>query len=433
MRILLSLLVAVATAQTFASSDKLVIHEWGTFTSFQDETGRSIPGLNVDDEPLPPFVQTIPISNEQSSKFSKAIPRLHPQVTMRLETPVVYFYPPQDAKLPMDITFTATFNGGLLTQFFPRADVSELSRSAKNLVRIEPKSAGTLSWKNVKVGTRGTLEEATYPVWTAPREVQSATLTAGDGKSEKFLFYRGVGNLDAPLRVTRNGAELQIALAPEVEKKPELWPQAESLFLVQIRDDGKAAFRRFRAGCGERIRPDQKTAATFNEMDFTFDPHNLDRLRDSMRVSLVSAGLKTDEASAMLKTWEQSYFKSPGMRLFFIVPPAWTNAVLPITVSQPAEITRVMVGRIEIVTPPQREAIETIANAKDVKDKVLSATYQGLGRFRDALLLDAVKAKPQLEAFLKLKGIRFAETSDRPVVMLDPADQLSRGASPAAK
>ena len=30
-----------------------VVHEWGTFTSLQDENGRTLSGINTDDEPMP--------------------------------------------------------------------------------------------------------------------------------------------------------------------------------------------------------------------------------------------------------------------------------------------------------------------------------------------------------------------------------------------
>ena len=38
---------------------------------------------------------------------------------MRLETPVIYFYPPDDKPITLDVS--ATFNGGLLTEFYPNA------------------------------------------------------------------------------------------------------------------------------------------------------------------------------------------------------------------------------------------------------------------------------------------------------------------------
>ena len=39
-----------------SAQDPLVVHEWGTFTSLQDEEGRCLGGINSDDEPVPDFV-----------------------------------------------------------------------------------------------------------------------------------------------------------------------------------------------------------------------------------------------------------------------------------------------------------------------------------------------------------------------------------------
>ena len=33
--------------------EELVVHEWGTFTGLQDDDGRELAGINIDDEPLP--------------------------------------------------------------------------------------------------------------------------------------------------------------------------------------------------------------------------------------------------------------------------------------------------------------------------------------------------------------------------------------------
>ena len=77
-----------------------------------------------------------------------------------------------------------------------------------------------------------------------------------------------------------------------------------------------------------------------------------------MKATLRKEGLFDEEAEAMLSTWELSYFKSPGLRLFFTVPREWTDHVLPLSISVPSKITRVMVGRIELVTPAQRARVK---------------------------------------------------------------------------
>src|SRR5207248_1916214 len=62
-----------------------------------------------------------------------------------------------------------------------------------------------------------------------------------------------------------------------------------------------------------------------------------------------------------LNTWEVSYFKRPGLRLFYMVPQSWTEHAMPLRVSESALIRRAMVGRIEIVTPEQRNLLRQIA------------------------------------------------------------------------
>ena len=56
---------------------------------------------------------------------------------------------------------------------------------------------------------------------------------------------------------------------------------------------------------------------------------NLDKLRREMRSALKEEGLFEDEADALLNTWELSYFKSAGLRVFFLVPRVWTIIICP--------------------------------------------------------------------------------------------------------
>src|SRR3989442_8588767 len=88
MRLAFILALIFAAVPCLADSDKLVIHEWGTFTSLQDEDGCAVGGINGDDEALPPFVHDL-IRDEQAKLLliSKGgVPRCFPSVTMRLET-----------------------------------------------------------------------------------------------------------------------------------------------------------------------------------------------------------------------------------------------------------------------------------------------------------------------------------------------------------
>jgi hypothetical protein len=52
----------------------------------------------------------------------------------------------------------------------------------------------------------------------------------------------------------------------------------------------------------------------------------------------------------MLETWKKSYFAEPGLRVFYLVPNEWTSYYLPLHISTPHALTRVIVGRIDLET-----------------------------------------------------------------------------------
>jgi hypothetical protein len=75
-------------------------------------------------------------------------------------------------------------------------------------------------------------------------------------------------------------------------------------------------------------------------------------LAKAVKEELVSAGLYEAEASAMVATWNRSWFHEPGTRLFYVLPQSLTDELLPLTIQPaPQESVRVMVGRYEILTP----------------------------------------------------------------------------------
>jgi hypothetical protein len=51
----------------------------------------------------------------------------------------------------------------------------------------------------------------------------------------------------------------------------------------------------------------------------------------------------------MLETWKKSYFETPGLRVFYLVPDEWLGYFLPLRVSIPNQLTRVIVGRIDLL------------------------------------------------------------------------------------
>ena len=103
----------------------------------------------------------------------------------------------------------------------------------------------------------------------------------------------------------------------------------QHLWLASFRADGACAFRALPPVALQAKSATGKQPALFTT-PARFDPGeysaaNLDRLRWEMRAALQEEGLFPDEADALLNTWEVSYFKSAGLRLFFMVPRAWTD------------------------------------------------------------------------------------------------------------
>jgi len=369
-----------------------VVHEWGTFTCLQDEEGRAVSGVNSDEEPLPSFAHNL-ASDLIIDTPDKGVPKCHPDVTMRLETPVIYFHPAKSMVNPIVADVEVKFRGGWLTQFYPfaEADAPGLGDGRFDFGRLDGDTVGSLSWKAIKIAG-GAEGPATHDrVWTAPRAVHATSVTTSNGESERFLFYRGVGHIDAPLRVAREEATQRLMFRGQIEpslsrdrplKIPQIW-------LAEIRADGTSAFRDLGA---VDVTSDRSAVLTGTAAEFdpgAFQAENLWQLRDRMHQAVTAAGLFADEADALLNTWELSYFQSPGLRVFFIVPRAWTDHYLPLSLSIPAEVTRVMVGRIELVTPARRRlAREAVAVESVPREQQGSSSFQQLGRFRDALVLD---------------------------------------------
>lgn len=428
---------ALSVVQAHAEPTSLIIHEWGTFTSFQDDLGLTVSGINVDDEPVPKFVHRlsdVPIFTARSSpaSWSQGAPRCHADVTLRLETPVLYFYPQSGFARDRPFEVRATFVGGWLTEFFPSAGAENagfpraLGRSTRS----------SIQWTGLRLSPNPAIEPpaTTERVWLAPRKVHSAVVVNGDEKeAEKYLFYRGVGHLDAPIVVRARDGTLTISLRDGksyLQGLPPMW-------VAHVLADGRLAYRGIHAG-------KQRTVTAPLPIASETAPSELVALRRELKAALTAEGLYEDEADAMLETWRLSYFQSEGMRVLFVLPRPWTEAQLPLWISVPADITRVMLGRVELISPHQRAALRSLyelpASAFDLtplyyeSETVLKRLregskshaelyrmlgrevpealrlYDSLGRFRDALLAHEWRSTSdeQLRARLGLVVTKFS-------------------------
>jgi len=308
------------------------VHEWGTFTSIAGEDGTAVewtPQAGPDD--LPCFVDRL--------RFS--IKGLIPG-TVRMETPVLYFYAPRD----LTVSVSVRFRRGVVTEWFPDATVSDSSVPFNSL--RDPALESSITWDDVRVVPASAPElpmDEGASHYYAARETDASPLESG-GEKEKFLFYRGVGAFDPPLTAAVD-PEGQVVVANS------LGEPVGDVMLFENRG-GAMAYDLRHAG----------------DSRMTFDPLNVDDgsfppLVELERL-LMAHGLYPKEAAAMVETWRDSWFEE-GTRLFYIASRATVDAILPLEVTPaPTELGRVFVGRIELVTPATEAGVRDAIARRDV-------------------------------------------------------------------
>jgi hypothetical protein len=333
--LLLAAAAALAGAQAPPAPLKtpaLTVHEWGTFTSIAGDEGQAVPWLPLGGRSdLPCFVERQGFKGNMSG-------------TVRMETPVLYFYTPEEMKVNVRVGFRQ----GVITEWFPRARVDWADAS---------RHEGAITWSDVTVSPR---QAPTFPMESGPshyykaRNTDATPLAAGS-QVEKFLFYRGIGQFAPP-----------IAAIPQADGKTVVWtPEGTPLGTVILFENrgGAMAYdvRDIAAGRATLDRPalDDATGIPAREL---------------VRF-LVANGLYEREAQAMVDTWSDSWFEE-GARLLYIVPRQVVDAILPLSIAPaPLDVARVFVGRMELITPVTRRAVRL---ALAVNDRI---TLEKYGRF----------------------------------------------------
>jgi hypothetical protein len=157
---------------------------------------------------------------------------------------------------------------------------------------------------------------------------------------------------------------------------------------------------------GERLgfRVEQQPASLLklNPPELNGDMYSL---KQTIVDLLVAQGLYQDEAEAMFETWRDSWFEE-GSRLLYIVPRPFVDAILPLTIHPtPAQTVRVFVGRLELITPATKAAVE---QALEYRDTQTLARY---GRFLEPIaqsVIEASKDPNQTEQLQESLGAFYA-------------------------
>ncbi len=340
-------------------------HEWGTFTSVAGTNGQAVewsPLTGSTD--LPGFVE----------QFQKGGYKLGLRGTVRMETPVLYFYAPNQETVSVKINFSK----GVITEWYPHASRVEPRKALNDLTLHNANQPdGSITWDTVTLSPTLTADfprEGGSGRYYAARATTSTPLrvqTPTGEQCEKFLFYRGVSVFAVPISAT-------VAADGKVRAKNRGEHPIPSVILFERRGEK----------VGYRIVKSFPKEASLDPPELT---DSIDSLARDLEGILIAEGLYQNEAQAMVQTWRDSWFEE-GSRLLYFVPREFIETVLPLSIAPaPAQLTRVFVGRLELITPATEAAVEGGFAAHDI---LLLTKYS---RFLEPILKTMIDNAPNAD------------------------------------
>ncbi|MDP4200229.1 MAG: T9SS type A sorting domain-containing protein [Bacteroidota bacterium] len=346
--VVLLVLVSAFFAAGIRAQQPFVVHEWGTFTTLAGSDGRLLPGLYHEEESLPYFVGSF---SGFSPQISKGLYMPCSGATLKMETPVIYFY----SDVARSVSVRVDWPAGTISQWYPpRADGEPYPSRFDTLHLEDTAEHGWIAW-NAQIrakapdDTLGLWKPGETHTWQAPRATDANIVTDSLGNVEKYLFYRGVGNAE---RMSIATQEIWTQyLHDTLVVANETYMPVPYAFVYQLSDDSATQSvlwaGSLNTGWAAMCPPNARTL-------------NFDSVLAGFRDSLVVCGLYRKEADAMIETWRQSYFGRPGVRVFWIVPRWATNYTLKLDITPtPDSIERVIVARSEILTPAFEHKLDT--------------------------------------------------------------------------
>ena len=403
-----------------AADSGLVAHEWGTFTSVQGGDGKLVEWRPLQTSKLPGFVYDWSRAGLGRVRASQLVyGKGDVTCLQRMETPVIYFYADQEQTVDVSVRFPK----GVITEWYPQASqigpamvrpsaaVAKLnilawelgakptfnlssfwhnsatmeSRAAWSGVEILPAKAPADSGSSLLTDSSGSHYFAARETDANLVRLPSLSSTNAAPELEKFIFYRGVGNFSTPLLV-------QTAPGDRVTISNSGTEALRDLFLLRV--DRAAKFLHVT----QLAQGEQRTVNLEPENGSAPVSEVSDRLARELATALTRQGLYPREAAAMVKTWRDSWFEERGLRVLFVLPRAWTDRTLPLTLKPaPRELVRVMVGRAEVLSPEVQDRLTQeltrAAEGDDAAKAQAQADFKTLGRFAEPAMTLAVAGK----------------------------------------
>jgi hypothetical protein len=336
------------------SNQEFVVHEWGTFTSIAGAGSETLEWTPYrGGAELPRFVH--------GSKY-------YARGTVRMETPVIYFYTPKE----MTCTVKVSFPHGEITEYYPMPHLPAFPVRA-----IEWRGVELLPGRvvNLPLGKSGNHYFNARATESVPLRVWNRNVI---DEYEKFLFYRGVGRFAMPLSVQTHDNRVVVQ-----QGNPGV---GEVIFFEN---------RGGRTGC---LRAGLQSLSA--EAGLPLPACSVESLKADLEMQLASHGLYPKEAEAMVKTWEDSWFEE-GLRVLYLLPRQQTDAILPLEITpKPHKLVRVLVGRMEIMTPEaMQEILQLLTRLKaapGAPDGAAAQLRQRFGRFFAPMVRSVLDKHPDL-------------------------------------
>ena len=384
-----------------AAHAALSVHEWGTFTSLVGSNGVTQHGMYHEDEALPDFVHGF--GETLATVEPTPTPRPHPphcgkgacfsdefftqnEVTQKMETPVLYFHSDRNVEVDINVKFP----DGVISQTFP-APVKTFPTNESTPVLG---NGDTTFHVKVLSPVESALNSPSLPsvdpqnIYVHARGAQANLVQAGN-EYEKFIFYRGLGRFQPKIEIRSRGGELKISNPPASTSR-----NVPAIFLVHVDSLGSGQLLPLGAlAVGSGATVDASTlnniADHSNQGVANLSIKNLgkgflvaEKAKESLVSALTGVGLNLDEAQAMVNTWENGYLKVPGLRLLYVLPREEVEQVLPMQISpKPESLTRVFVGRMEVLLDTQEQKI-----LSEIQAQRASFNPFQLGRFAEPML-----------------------------------------------
>ena len=355
--------------ETAPAPDQLIAHEWGTFTSVAARAGYQLRWAPLSGSPdLPCFVSRL--GPYRFKYFAGG--------SIRMETPVIYFY----SRKPATLSVHVGFPHGWITEWYPKA--TKVWPTLDAIATSAAFTEGEIGWAKVNVRPG---PDPAYPTTTggshyyAARNTGAAPIQVED-QQEKLIFYRGIGNFLVPLRPKFN-ADGNVVIANAIT--------GPIRFAMLFENHG--------GRIGYRIVRDIREATQIARPELNAEAGEIHK---RLTTELIEAGLYGKEALAMVETWKDSWFEE-GVRLFYLTPRSIVDAELPLQIKPaPTDVARVFVGRIEMLSPWMESEIKTSLAIGDVP--VLAKFGRFLNPFLEQMYQrgEVLNHSPSAQKYLKL-------------------------------